>query len=123
MGNPVVYFEILTSDPQKHRAFYRDAFDWEISEPVPGSGISDYTFVKTGDPRVEGGIGALPENGYAGHVTFYIAVPDIAQAFKEILAHGGTHMMGPDQVPNGPIIGLFQDPAGNTIGLVQQPTA
>ena len=57
---------------------------------------------------------------YTGHVTFYIAVPDVARAFEEILAHGGTHMMGPDQVPNGPVIGLFKDPAGHTIGLVQQ---
>jgi uncharacterized protein len=119
MGNPVVYFEILTNDPQKHRAFYRDAFDWEISGPVPGSGIADYTQVKTGDPRVEGGIGALPQNGYTGHVTFYIAVSDIEQAFKDVEARGGARMMGPDPVPNGPIIGLFKDPGGNVIGLVQ----
>jgi predicted enzyme related to lactoylglutathione lyase len=28
-------------------------------------------------------------------------------------------MMGPDQVPNGPVIGLFTDPQGHVIGLVQ----
>ncbi len=27
-------------------------------------------------------------------------------------------MMGPDKVPNGPVIGLFRDPEGHTIGLV-----
>ncbi|MGH7660469.1 MAG: VOC family protein [Vulcanimicrobiaceae bacterium] len=31
----------------------------------------------------------------------------------------GTRMMGPDDVPNGPTIGLFRDPQGHVIGLVQ----
>jgi uncharacterized protein len=119
VGNPVAYFEILTRDPQELRAFYRDAFGWEIGEAVPGSGIADYTLVQTDGRGIPGGIGALPANGYNGHVTFYIEVPDIALAFDEIEARGGTRMMGPDQVPNGPIIGLFKDPAGHTIGLFQ----
>ena len=32
---------------------------------------------------------------------------------------GGKRMMGPDQVPGGPVIGLFQDPDGHTLGVVQ----
>ncbi len=32
---------------------------------------------------------------------------------------GGNRTMGPDQVPEGPVIGLFQDPDGNTVGVVQ----
>ena len=28
-------------------------------------------------------------------------------------------MMGPHQVPGGPMIGLFKDPDGNTVGVVQ----
>jgi uncharacterized protein len=119
VGNPVVYFEILGKDPQKLRTFYHEAFGWKIGAPVPGSGIADYTQVDAQGHGIDGGIGALPENGYTGHVTFYIGVSDMAQAFKDIEARGGKHMMGPDQVPNGPLIGLFKDPGGHTIGLVQ----
>jgi uncharacterized protein len=122
VGNPVVYFEILAKDPQKLREFYRAAFGWKIGGPVPGSGIEDYTQVESPEGGIPGGIGALPQNGYPGHVTFYIGVADIEQAFKDVEARGGTRMMGPDQVPDGPIIGLFKDPAGCTIGLVQAET-
>jgi hypothetical protein len=118
VGNPVVYFEILANDPQKLRAFYHETFGWKIGPPTPGSGIADYTQLEATDGY--GGIGALPQNGYPGHVTFYIDVPDMAQALQDIKARGGEHMMGPDQVPGGPIIGLFKDPGGHVIGLVQQ---
>jgi predicted enzyme related to lactoylglutathione lyase len=119
MPNPVVYFEILSKDPGRLREFYHEMFAWEIGGPTPGSGIADYTQIS--GAKIQGGIGALPENGYAGHVTFYIGVADIAQSFDDVVANGGTKMMGPDHVPGGPIIGLFQDPQGNTVGLVQFP--
>jgi uncharacterized protein len=122
VGNPVVYFEIIANDPQKLRTFYHETFGWKIGASVPGLGIADYTPVDGAGNGIDGGIGALPENGYSGHVTFYIGVHDMVQAFKDVEAGGGTHMMGPDQVPNGPVIGLFKDPAGNVIGLVQQST-
>jgi PhnB protein len=45
-------------------------------------------------------------------------VDDVETAFAKIEEHGGSRMMGPDRVPNGPVIGLFRDPEGHTIGLV-----
>jgi uncharacterized glyoxalase superfamily protein PhnB len=79
---------------------------YSLVDPVPGfqRGIS-------------GGIGKAPE-GYDGHVTFYVVVDDVANALARIEARGGSRMMGPDKVPNGPIIGLFRDPEGHTVGLV-----
>ncbi len=32
---------------------------------------------------------------------------------------GGSRSMGPDQVPDGPVIGQFRDPDGNTVAVVQ----
>jgi predicted enzyme related to lactoylglutathione lyase len=66
---------------------------------------------------IGGGIGKAPE-GYEGHVTFYVYVPDVAAALGKIESIGGKKMMGPDQVPDGPIIALFEDPEGHVIGLV-----
>ena len=117
MANPVVHFEILAKQAPALRQFYANAFDWQFKNAAGADGI-DYAMVNN-SAGISGGIGETPED-YDGHVTFYVAVPDINQTFSKIESLGGTRMMGPDQVPDGPIIGLFRDPANNIIGLVQE---
>jgi len=56
--------------------------------------------------------------GYDGHVTFYIEVPDVEAALAKAESLGGTRTMGPDEVMEGLVIGLFQDPEGHVIGVV-----
>ena len=80
--------------------------EYSLVDPVPGA-----------QHGIRGGIGKAPD-GYAGHVTFYVVVDDVDKAFAKIEERGGSRMMGPDKVPDGPIIGLFRDPEGHTIGLV-----
>jgi uncharacterized protein len=67
---------------------------------------------------IGGGIGAGPE-GYDGHVTFYVEVPDVEAALAKAESLGGSRMMGPDRVMEGVEIGLFTDPEGRTVGLVK----
>ena len=125
MPNPVIHFEIMTSDADGLSDFFRKAFEWDIAA-FPGSGSADlmkYLVVRpTGEefPQrcINGGIGEVPA-GYDGHVTFYIAVDDVGAALDKVESCGGKRMMGPDKIPNGPTIGLFTDPQGHTIGLVQ----
>jgi predicted enzyme related to lactoylglutathione lyase len=62
-------------------------------------------------------VGEAP--GYDGHVTFYVEVPDAEAALAKAESLGGKRMMGPDQVPGGPRIGLFEDPDGNTVGVIE----
>jgi predicted enzyme related to lactoylglutathione lyase len=118
MSNPVVHFEVIGKDAPTLLGFYREAFGWDFGAPVRGAGISDYWLVQPDAGGIGGGIGAGPE-GYRGHATFYIEVPDVARALETIEQHGGTTMMGPDKVPNGPVIALFKDPEGHVIGLTQ----
>lgn len=119
MKHPVVHFEIMGQDVAKLRRFYGDVFGWTIADPMPQSGI-EYSLV---DPvpghkhGISGGFGKAPE-GYGGHVTFYVVVNDVGEALDTVEANGGTRMMGPDQVPGGPVIGLFHDPEGHTVGVV-----
>jgi len=118
MGNPVMHFEIIGKDAPALRTFYSETFGWEIAPPIPES-PTDYSLVKTNNEHgIAGGIGQCPE-GQAGHVTFYVAVDDMEKILRDIEARGGKRVFGPDQVPNGPIIGQFIDPQGNAIGLVQ----
>ena len=120
VGNPVVFFEIMAKDAPALRSFYKNAFDWQFDAPVEGAKTVDYTIVHPNgeSSELQGGIGAAPE-GYAGHVTFYVGVPDAESALRKVESLGGKRMMGPEQVPNGPIIALFNDPQGYTVGLVQ----
>jgi len=117
--HPVMHFEIMGHDVPKLRSFYAGVFGWNVGSPIPGYEIR-YSLV---DPvpglqrGITGGIGEAP-TGYDGHVTFYVVVDDIESAFAKIQEHGGSRMMGPNKVPNGPVIGLFRDPEGHTIGVV-----
>ena len=68
---------------------------------------------------IGGGVGTGPD-GYEGHVTFYVEVPDVGAALAKAESLGGTRMMGPDKIPEANIeIALFTDPEGHVIGLVK----
>jgi predicted enzyme related to lactoylglutathione lyase len=118
MGQPVVHFEVMGKDIAKLTAFYSDMFGWEIDTSNPmGYGLVDREANLTAEGvGIGGGIGQAPE-GYDGHVTFYVAVPDVAAALDHAEQLGGTRMMGPEQVMPDLVIGLFTDPEGRVIGL------
>ena len=65
---------------------------------------------------IGGGVGAAPE-GYEGHVTFYVKVPDIEAALAKAEELGGERIFGPDEVFEGLTLGQFKDPEGHVIGL------
>ena len=123
MGQPVVHFEILGKDAQKTQGYYSELFGWEI-EALPFENPTQYGLVqRDGNTNADGigiggGVGGAPD-GYPGHVTFYVEVSDVESALAKAESLGGTRTMGPDQVPGGPVIGLFEDPDGNTVGVVQ----
>lgn len=123
MGQPVVHFEILGKDAERTQSYYSELFGWKI-ESLPFENPTSYGLVSreenlNGDGvGIGGGVGNAPE-GYDGHVTFYVEVPSVEDALAKAESLGGSRTMGPDQVPGGPVIGLFQDPDGNTVGVVQ----
>ena len=120
MGQPVVHFEVVGRDGAALQSFYAQAFGWNIDANNPmGYGIVP----REGNLSPEGiGIGggiAQAPDGYPGHLTFYVEVPDVEAALANIESLGGTRMMGPDEVMEGLVVGMFNDPEGHTVGLVQ----
>ena len=122
MGHPVVHFEVVGKDGDKLRDFYSQMFGWEFSGPM---GPTNYAVVqREGNTNADGvgiggGVGTGPE-GYDGHVTFYVQVPDVGAALAQAEDLGGTRVMGPEKMSNPPIeIALFTDPEGHVIGLVK----
>jgi predicted enzyme related to lactoylglutathione lyase len=120
MGQPVVHFEVLAKDGDRLKSYYAELFGWQIDSNNPMAyGIVDRKGNGNADGvGIGGGIGPAPE-GYDGHVTFYVEVPDVEAALANAERLGGTRMMGPDQVMEGLEIGLFNDPEGHLIGLVK----
>jgi predicted enzyme related to lactoylglutathione lyase len=119
MGHPVVHFEIIGNDAEKLRSYYSDLFGWEIDSDNPMNyGIVQREGNVSADGiGIGGGVGAAPE-GYPGHVTFYIQVPDVEAALAKAESLGGSRMMGPDEVMEEVEIGLFNDPEGHLVGVV-----
>jgi predicted enzyme related to lactoylglutathione lyase len=119
MGQPVVHFEIIGKDGDKLHRYYSDLFGWEINadNPMKYGIVQREGNVSDDGIGIGGGISGAPE-GYSGHVTFYVQVPDVEAALAKAESLGGTRMMGPDEVMEGTEIGLFTDPEGHTIGVV-----
>ncbi len=120
MGQPVVHFEVIGKDAEKLQSFYADIFGWEIDAENPMSyGIVQREGNTNPDGvGIGGGVGTGPE-GYAGHVTFYVEVPDVEAALAKAESLGGSRTMGPAEVTEGVEIAMFADPEGHVIGLTK----
>jgi uncharacterized protein len=120
MGQPVVHFEVIGQDGEKSRRYYSELFGWEIDADNP----MNYGIVqREGNTNSEGvgiggGVGGGPE-GYSGHVTFYVEVPDVDAALAKAEQLGGTRTMGPHEVADGVEIGMFTDPDGHVVGVMR----
>jgi uncharacterized protein len=120
MGQPVVHFEIIGADAERLKSYYSELFGWQINSDNPMNyGIVQPARNVSGEGSgIGGGIGSGPE-GYTGHVTFYVEVPDVAAALAKAESLGGTKVMGPDKVMEQVEIGLFEDPEGHLVGVVK----
>jgi predicted enzyme related to lactoylglutathione lyase len=119
MGRAVVHFEVIGKDAERLQAFYSELFDWDIDANNPMNyGMVQREANLDQGIGIGGGVGPAQEGG-DGWVTFYVSVDDVEEGLKKAESLGGTRVMGPMDVPEGPTIGLFNDPEGHLIGLVK----
>jgi predicted enzyme related to lactoylglutathione lyase len=122
MGQAVVHFEVVGKDGDKLQSYYSELFGWNINSDNPMNyGMVDGKDNKTADGSggIGGGVGQGPE-GYGGHVTFYVEVPDVEETLAKAESQGASRMMGPEEVMPGLVIGLFNDPEGHVIGVMRR---
>lgn len=111
VGNPVVHFEIRSTDPDATREFYGKLFGWTF----PEGGMPGYSYVDTGvEGAVPGGISPLQGGGPL--VTFFVGVQDVAATLDAAVAQGGRVIQPATAVP-GVTFGLLADPNGQVVGL------
>jgi predicted enzyme related to lactoylglutathione lyase len=120
MGQPVVHFEVIGRDGERLKSFYSRLFGWEIDSdnPMNYGSVAREGNVRADGTGIGGGIGPAPE-GYPGHVTFYVEVPDVEASLVQAENLGGKRLMGPDRVMEGLVIGQFADPEGHVIGILE----
>lgn len=119
MGQPVVHFEIIGSDPGRLRGYYGDLFGWtfQVGDTVAAevSRPGEYGFVGEATAGLNGGVGG--GEGHQPRALFYVGVPDVEAALRKAESLGGTRRMGPSGVPGTLVVGQFTDPEGNLIGV------
>jgi uncharacterized protein len=121
MGQPVVHFEVIGTDAKKLQSYYSDLFGWEIdaNNPMNYGIVQREQNLSPDGVGIGGGIGTGPPGeDYPGHVTFYVAVPNVEAALAKAESLGGSRVMGPEKVMDQFEIGLFTDPEGHLVGVV-----
>ena len=113
MGNPVVHFEICSSDLAKAREFYGKLFDWELKHDE----AMNYTLVEVGEGGIGGGIMQAEEGKFPPYVAFYVQVDDLEASVKKAEELGGKVIVPPTPIPNIGNFAMFSDLDGNVIGL------
>jgi hypothetical protein len=121
MGQPVVHFEIIGSDPAKLRSYYGELFGWEFqisdatTEAVSQPGNYGFVDGATTGGGIDGGVGG--GDSYRRRVLFYVSVPNVEAALQNAESLGGKRQMGPEGTPGTLVVGHFTDPEGNLIGV------
>ncbi|MGY1742222.1 MULTISPECIES: VOC family protein [unclassified Blastococcus] len=121
MSGRVVHFEIPFDDGDRARAFYKEAFGWQVQE-MPEMG---YTLVMTGpsgeqgpsEPGfVNGGMLARELAATPGPVVV-VDVESIDVALERIGELGGSTVTGKVPVGDMGFAAYVRDPEGNVVGL------
>lgn len=116
MGQPVVFFEVVSAEPERAQQFYGQLFGWQIVAPPEMEG---YALVDTcaGEDAVGGGIGPSQGPGDTG-VKIYMRVDDLDAYLTRAEQLGGTPLVPPMDLPGDfGRIAVVADPDGNPVGL------
>jgi predicted enzyme related to lactoylglutathione lyase len=107
------YIELVVTDIDTAKRFYRDAFGWSFVDYGPSyAGISD----PSGDGSEVGGL-LLSDTGRAAGGPLVLLYSDDLDATKDaIAAAGGAVTQGPYEFPGGRRL-HFTDPTGNELGV------
>lgn len=114
MSHPVTQWQILTTDPDKHSAFYKSVFGWDIN----ADNSLGYRMTAAGSPKgIPGGFWPAPPEAQA-FVQLFVEVPDIASVIGKVTNNGGTVLIPPQTLPDGDKMAILRDPMGLTFGVM-----
>ena len=114
MGASVIHFEIIGGTGNQLEKFYSELFGWKINSNNP----MKYGVVDTGGGPggINGGVGPATDGNK--RVSIYAQVSDLQATLDRVEKLGGKTILPPSDVPGGPKLAMFADPAGNITGLL-----
>jgi predicted enzyme related to lactoylglutathione lyase len=113
-GNPVLHWEIQSTQPEVLHDFYSEVFGWAIDANNPMKyGMVSSKGLAGG---IDGGIGDAMHG--ASRVLVYASVQSIPPVLARIEQRGGRTLMPRTDI--GPVVmAIYTDPEGNTMGLIE----
>lgn len=110
MGNPVIHFEIRSSDAQRQATFYSELFGWELGGA--DENLMNYRMI---DTKAEAGIGGgmVPaQGGFTPGITVYVQVDDLETALNRAQSLGASTVVPPTKLPGPRILRRRTRPGG-----------
>jgi uncharacterized protein len=124
--DPVVHFEMPYNDRKRMAQFYQSAFGWRTQ--MLGDEMNRYVLATTAEtdevgPKRPGAIngGFYPNNpeGPGQHPSVVIAVNNIKESIKKVIAAGGKVSGDPMDIPGVGLYVSFTDTEGNRATMLQ----
>ncbi len=113
MSNPVLRWQIITKNPERHSVFYRDVFGWDIS----ADNALNYRQASSQDERgIDGGFWPSPSEAPC-FVQLFIEVDDVEAAVSRATDHGAVVVLSPQHLPEGEVMAILRDCEGLTFSV------
>ena len=112
--------ELLTSDANQAKTFYKDLFGWEYQENDFGHGKYNMITKSNGD-SMSGGLMQIPAGmqGVPSHWMSYVTVEDLEQSVEKAKSLGATIKVPIMAVGDFGRLAIIIDPTGAHLGLWQ----
>ncbi len=114
MSDPVVQWQIVTTNPDSVATFYRKLFGWKITT----QNALGYREVETGDGGMRGGIWPAPPDAHS-FVQLFVSVADVDRSVEQAIQLGAKVIVPATTLPDGDMLAIVADPHGMTFGLMQ----
>ena len=116
----LVWYELMTDDPDAAKAFYDTVVGWEVGARQAGD--QDYRMIGRGDGGFAGGVLGLTDemrrHGARPMWLGYVGVDDVDTAVARVEAKGGKALMPAFDIPQGRIA-MIADPQGNPLYVMK----
>jgi uncharacterized protein len=111
MGQPFVWYELMTPEPEAAARFYADVVGWAVDRSS-FAGL-DYTLLKTAGREIAGVMATPPDAAGMPPMWFgYIGVDDVDAAAAVATAAGAAIHKGPGDIPGVGRFAVVADPQG-----------
>jgi predicted enzyme related to lactoylglutathione lyase len=114
MANPFVHVELMTTDINKSKEFYKSLFRWQFEDTAE----HDYTMIKVGE-GTGGGMMRHPVPGQPSQWLAYVLVDDIKASTEKAKSLGANIVKPVTEIPGVGSFSIMIDPTGASLAMFE----